>query len=88
MIDPKKHKDLLQKKNVVAVARGEKWIDGKNTGEEALLVFVEKKIHKDKLKPGDVIPKSIDGIQTDVVGRSNKLKALGVLTRKKRPSPG
>jgi hypothetical protein len=88
MINPKKHKDLLKKKNVVAVARGEKWSNGKNTGEEALLVFVEKKISKDKLKPGDMIPKSVGGVQTDVVGRSDKLKALGVLTSKQRPIPG
>jgi hypothetical protein len=86
-MDPKKHKDLLKKRNVVAVARGEKWTNGKNTGEEALLVFVEKKIPKDKLKPDDLIPKSIGGVKTDVVGRSNKLKALA-LTTKQRPIPG
>lgn len=88
MINPKKHKDLLKKKNVVAVARGEKWTNGKNTGEEALLVFVESKIPKDKLKPDDLVPDEVDGTKTDVVGKSDKIKALGVLTEKKRPVPG
>lgn len=86
-MNPKNHKDLLKKKNVVAIARGEKWTNSKNTGEEALLVFVEKKIPKDKLKSSDLIPDNIGGVKTDVVGKSNKIKALGILTSKKRPIP-
>jgi hypothetical protein len=86
-MDPKKHKNLLDKKNVVAVAKGEKWTNGQNTGEEALLVFVEKKIPKSQLTADDLIPDKIDGDKTDVVGKTGAIEALNLVQRI-RPIPG
>jgi len=37
-------KTFLKKKNVVGTGIGEKWVNGKPTGEQAILVFVEQKI--------------------------------------------
>jgi hypothetical protein len=80
----KNEKDLLNKKNVIAVGIGQKWSKGKNTGKEALLVFVSSKEEETDLKPSDLIPKSLDNHTTDVVGRTGTLKALA-LTDKVRP---
>jgi len=86
-MDPKNYKSLLNKKNVVAVAKGQKWTNGQNTKEEALLVFVEKKVPKGQLKASDVIPDKIDGHTTDVVGKTGAIKAQA-LTSRVRPVPG
>jgi hypothetical protein len=86
-MDTKNHKDLLDKANVVAVAKGEKWTDGTNTGEEALLVFVEKKVPKDLLSKSDLIPDKVDGVKTDVVGKTGTIEALNLVQRI-RPIPG
>lgn len=86
-MNPKKHKDLLNKKNVVAVAKGEKWTKGKNTGEEALLVFVDKKVPKDQLSSADLIPEKINGQKTDVVGKTGTIVAQS-FTQRVRPIPG
>lgn len=67
---------LLNKQGVQGTAIGEKWVDGKPTGESAILVFVQKKhpaesiISKHVLKKfseADLIPTEIDGIRTDVI---------------------
>jgi hypothetical protein len=68
--------EILKKKNVIGVAEGEKWVNGKTTGQPAMLVFVEKKVDIKDLAPEDIIEKEIDGMQTDVVGKSGFLKAL------------
>lgn len=77
---------LLQKKNVVGVAEGEKWSNGKNTHKPALLVFVEKKVPIEDLDPEDIIEKEIDGQITDVVGKSGGFNAMrGRRVRFRRP---
>lgn len=76
--------DFLSKKNVVGVALGQKWINGINTKEDAILVFVNKKINKNLLNKNDIIPNSVDGIKTDVVGKTGIIKPHS-LTGKIRP---
>jgi hypothetical protein len=79
---------ILNKKNVIGIGHGNKWIGGKNTGQEALLIFVERKEDISKLHPNDVIPKEINGKITDVVGKCGELMPL-VLSQKIRPvTPG
>jgi hypothetical protein len=86
MIDIKEsvENDFLKRKNVVGVAIGQKWSNGVNTGEEAILVFVERKIDKKALKKQDLIPPTINGVKTDVVGKTGSFKSLAY-TQKIRP---
>lgn len=82
----KRASDLLKKKNVNGVAVGEKWIDGKSTGQPALVVLVEKKEALNVLSSSDIIPQTVDGIPTDVMGRVGKIKAQSFKSRE-RPLP-
>lgn len=88
---------LLTKQGVQGTAVGEKWIDGKPTGEPAILVFVQKKypaesiISKSALKKfteNDLIPPEIDGVQTDVIEVGRITKHNGFKTRVRPVKPG
>lgn len=81
---------LLKKQNVVLVGRGEKITAGVNTGRDAIVVGVAKKVPVETLSRKDVVPKKIKGIETDVV-ETGIIKALnGEPDRKAkwRPAPG
>jgi hypothetical protein len=81
------HKQLLEKKNVVAIIRGKKIVGGVNTGRDALIVYVTKKVPLKELSIEDIIPETIDGIESDVQV-SGPIKALALdRTKKWRPSP-
>jgi len=58
--------DLLARKNVVGVDIADKETDGKNTGQLAIVVFVDQKQPDSKLSAADRVPKEIDGVPTDV----------------------
>lgn len=81
--------------NVVGYAAGVKWKGGQPTGEPALLVLVSQKLEKDLLPDADVIPQSIDGVQTDVLAVGNvfagdsfyQLQPM-LVTRRARPAKG
>jgi len=80
-------KKLLKKKNVVMVGWGKKLKGGEDTGREALVVGVKKKVSILGLEKKDWIPLTIDGFSTDVV-EVGDIKLLGVdRTSKARPSP-
>jgi hypothetical protein len=87
------HKDLLKKKNVVLVARGKKIVGGVTTDRYAIIVGVRKKITPRtkaaaQLGINNVVPRKIDGIETDVI-EVGDIKALAVdRTKKWRPAPG
>lgn len=82
------HKNnILGKKNVLGIAIGEKWVKGVNTGEEAIIILVEKKESIENLSKTDIIPPTIDGVITDVVGKCGSVSALAD-TAKYRPIPG
>lgn len=80
--------NLRKKKNVVAVAVGHKYVDGKDTGAEAICVFVSEKKIPGQLAPEDMIDHYLDGVRTDVVGRTGVFRA-SAYTAKERPyAPG
>lgn len=54
--------------NVIGFGSGVKWTNGEPTGQEALLVFVTRKVPEMALSSRDVIPREMeDGTPTDVV---------------------
>ena len=87
----KRTREILKKRNVVSVGIGKKVVDGKDTGRVAVVVGVIKKVPLSKLKPKDVVPKTVEGRETDVV-EIGEIKALAEeeIDRKARwrPAPG
>ena len=77
---------LSKKRNVVAVAAGKKWVDGKPSDQDAIIILVEKKESLSTLDSSDVIPRIVEGIITDVVGKTGIFEAQSY-TRKERPAP-
>jgi hypothetical protein len=71
--------DLLGKSNVVGVGLGYKISQGINTGELSVIISVTHKEDPAALSAQDVVPRSLDGVKTDVV-------ATGVL-RAFQPGP-
>lgn len=59
--------ELLRYPNVVGVGSGIQTKQGRPTGERCLVVLVERKIPRDKLGEGDILPSEIEGIPVDVV---------------------
>ncbi len=59
--------DLCNTDNVVGLGRGNKWVRGKDTRQEAIVVLVRKKVDKDQLNRKAVIPDKLDGMFTDVI---------------------
>lgn len=53
--------------NVVGLAEGIKWKNGKPTGEPALLVLVTHKLEAGQLGSKDLVPPSLGDMQTDVL---------------------
>jgi hypothetical protein len=83
-----KQKDLLKKKNVVAVIPGHKLVGGIDTGRDAIVVYVTKKVPLDELSAEDIVPKTVEGFESDVQ-ISGPIRALALdRTSKWRPAPG
>ncbi len=62
-----KHADrLMEMENVIGVAIGMKKTDGTTTNDIAIVVLVTEKKPEGELAREDIVPKSIDGVQTDV----------------------
>ena len=59
--------ELLAYPNVVAVAPGVRTVKGKVTGEYCLVVYVSRKVPRNRLKKGEVLPRRIEGTLVDVV---------------------
>lgn len=78
---------VLQKKNVVGVAVGNKISQGKETNAVAVAVLVSKKEPEAALAKQDFVPRSVNGVPTDVVEVGN-IVALASRTDKWRPAPG
>jgi len=75
---------LLGLKNVVGVGVGYKYVGGDNTGSPAYVVYVEKKVPLADLSRSHIIPRQIDGLDTDVI-EIGVVKMLGVRTARERP---
>jgi hypothetical protein len=58
---------LLSYPNVIGVATGIRTRRGQPTGEHCLVVYVNRKIPKSKLRAPEVLPRMIDGFPVDVV---------------------
>lgn len=85
-MDKKLLKQLLKKKNVVSVGIGTKKRGGVDTGIEAVVIGVRKKMPIADLKKSDIVPEMVDGKVSDVV-EVGELKALSFIARV-RPCPG
>ena len=59
--------ELLARSNVVGVAVGYRETDGEFTDELAVVALVEQKKPKEALRPEDLVPRELDGAQTDVL---------------------
>lgn len=57
---------LLSKPNVIGLGIGYRKIAGQMTDTIALIVMVDKKIPTSQLRPGDQIPREIEGVPIDV----------------------
>jgi hypothetical protein len=84
----RQHVDLLlQKKNVVACGVGFKQTDGQTGSELCVVVSVEKKLPEAQLMSGDIVPKMVGQVKTDVQ-ESGVLRAFQSRTDRWRPAPG
>ncbi|HHU93188.1 MAG TPA: hypothetical protein GXZ20_08670 [Halanaerobiaceae bacterium] len=87
IIDKYKAK-ILNRENVVGIAYGRKEKAGRKTGEEALIILVEKKLPPKKINKKDLIPQRLGSFQTDVI-EIGKLHFFQERTRRLRPAqPG
>jgi hypothetical protein len=59
--------NLFKRPNVVACGLGYKVCEGQTSSELSLIVSVSQKVPRDQLMPQDVIPKTVEGMPTDVV---------------------
>lgn len=67
MLDKKLQEYLLKKPQVVGVGRGFKEVGGKQTEEEAIIVLVDKKLPFKALLAEQFVPKTLEGVVTDVI---------------------
>lgn len=83
---------LLKKQNVVGTAIGEKWVNGTPTGENAVLVFVQKKFSTRgvlrKYSADEMIPSILDGVPTDVIEVGTITKEAGYRNKVRPVRPG
>ena len=61
------HDMFFEKQNVVGVGIGEKFKNGRNTGESCITFFVSQKLDASFLKDEDLISESVSGFKTDVI---------------------
>ena len=80
-------KELLAKKNVVAVGVGYKVKNGETTSILSIVCSVKRKVNTAELSKKDIIPKQIDGVLTDVI-ETGPIKALVSHTDRMRPAMG
>lgn len=83
-----KKSDLLKKRNVVLIYTGKKVVGGIETDRDSIRVGVIEKVPLAQLAEEDVVPKKIEGMETDIF-QTEEIKALAVdRTSKIRPAPG
>jgi len=62
----KRNKELIAR-GAYLIAPGEKYKNGVPTGREAIVIGVPKKVPEKDLSSCEIIPKTIDGVETDVI---------------------
>jgi len=81
------HKEaLMAKPNVIGVGTGYKVSDGERTGELCLVTLVRQKVPPSALQADAMVPKSIEGVRTDVI-EIGDVRALQTRTSRWRPAP-
>jgi len=81
-------RDLRKKKNVIIYFTGSKETGGVDTGRTAIRVGVKEKVPLAQLKKKDIIPRSLQGMETDVFP-TEEITALAIDRKAKhRPAPG
>jgi hypothetical protein len=79
--------EILSRPNVVGLGVGYKVTDSRETDELSIVVMVRQKLPPLSLAPLEIIPKTIDGMRTDVV-EVGELRPLVSRTERFRPAPG
>ena len=79
----KEQEKLLCKSNVVGVGIGPKFVDGKETDELSLSVYVTSKMDPSLLDKDDLVPKSFGKLKTDIVEVGNIFAQSDCHTKKK-----
>lgn len=77
---------LLRRPNVVGCGVGWKQKKGLVTGDQALCVYVERKLPPDRLSPKALVPTRVGAAPTDVV-EVGRMRTLSLRTRRLRPAP-
>lgn len=84
----KTREPLLKLPNVNGVGVGFKQVGMERTQRPALIIFVEKKLPADGLRREHLVPRQINGLDTDVV-EIGRVRLLDVRTQRNRPAaPG
>jgi hypothetical protein len=78
---------ILSKPNVVGVGYGYKEKSGQRTADLCVVAMVRVKLPKSSLAPHELVPKTLNGISTDVV-QVGEIRALQARTDRWRPAPG
>lgn len=78
--------------NVVGMGVGVKWSNGEPTGEPAIVTLVSHKMAEDEINPDDLVPRTLAGMQTDVLEVGYPFAGTGTLpeltTELKPPTNG
>lgn len=76
-------RDLLKKANVVGVGIGFREKGGVRTGEEAIVVYVTRKMPRQELNGAELVPRSLQGRQVDVI----EIGEVRLLEKAEEPEP-
>ena len=83
----RRKKDLMALDNVIGVGTGRKYVRNKDTGKDAIVFIVEKKLPARDVRKGNLVPRTLDGVETDVI-ETGKFYLLGRTDRVRPASPG
>lgn len=86
-IKAKYERELMKKCHLEAIAVGHKIKGGRDTGEEAIVCFVQHKIFPSMMDKEEVVPEKLEGIKTDVVEIGGEIRPMEY-RRKHRPVIG
>lgn len=80
-------KGLLSRANVIATGVGYKVTGGKSTDVPSIICSVHRRVPASSLSPGDLVPRELDGVPTDVI-ETGPIRAFQSPTGSYRPAPG
>lgn len=82
-IKEKYERELMKISGVVGVGIGKKIVEGKESNQLAIIVFVSKKLPKTRLEKTNIIPESLEGVPVDV----QEVGVVKALKTKKESKP-